>query len=142
VNTANVHKILNYLECDQTKWGAITWPKQQAAEFSFEDSYDMIGDGAIVGSRYVMLRQPFGSWTYATGTNISTGECGYHYEAALASNNNRCRADVRFRGDATTAFCSGRLVASRYSVVACAAYSGGTAQVLLDTEGEAAAQPQ
>ena len=142
VNTANVHKILNYLECDQTKWGAIIWPKQQAAEFSFEDSYDMIGEGAIVGNRYVMLRQPFGSWTYGTGTSISTGECGYHYEKDLASNNNRCRAGVRFRGHASSANCSGRYVSSAYSVVNCNAYNGGSAQVLLDTESEAAAQPQ
>lgn len=142
VNTAGVHTILNYLECDQTKWGAITWPKQQAAEFSFEDTYDMIGDGAIVGNRYVMLRQPFGSWTYATGSTISTGECGYHYEAALASNNNRCRAGVRFRGTANAASCSVRHVSSSSSVVYCAAFSGGSAQVLLDTESEAAAQPQ
>jgi hypothetical protein len=142
VNTNGVHTILNYLECDQTKWGAITWPKQQAAEFSFEDSYDMIGDGAIVGSRYVMLRQPFGSWTYGTGVNISTGECGYHYEAALASNNNRCRAGVRFRGNANNAYCSGRHVNSYTSVVYCYAAYGGSAQVLLDTESEAAAQPQ
>ena len=142
VNTDGVHTILNYLECDQTKWGAITWPKQQAAEFSFEDTYDMIGDGAIVGNRYVMIRQPFGSWTYATGTTISTGECGYHYEAALASNNNRCRAGVRFRGYAHTANCSGRHVRSSSSVVYCIASDGGSAQVLLDTESEAAAQPQ
>jgi hypothetical protein len=142
VNTAGVHTLLNYLECDQTKWGAITWPKQQAAEFSFEDSYDMIGDGAIVGSRYVMLRQPFGSWTYATGTTISTGECGYHWEAALASNNNRCRAGVRFRGAASYASCSGRHVSSNYSVVYCTAYFCGSAQVLLDVESEAATQSQ
>ena len=142
VNTAGVHTILNYLECDQTKWGAIIWPKQQAAEFSFEDSYDMIGDGAIVGGRYVMLRQPFGSWTYATGTTISTGECGHHYEAALASNNNRCRAGVRFRGYASNTICSGRAVTSYNSVVACSASAAGSAQVLLDLESEAAAQPQ
>lgn len=142
VNTAGVHTLLNYLECDQTKWGAITWPKQQAAEFSFEDTYDMIGDGAIVGNRYVMLRQPFGSWTYATGTTISTGECGYHWETALASNNNRCRAGVRFRGIANDAYCSGRYVSSNNSVVYCLATTGGSAQVLLDTESEAAAQPQ
>ena len=142
VNTAGVHTILNYLECDQTKWGAIIWPKQQAAEFSFEDSYDMIGDGAIVGGRYVMLRQPFGSWTYATGTTISTGECGYNYEAALASNNNRCRAGVRFRGSAANPYCSGRSVHSVRSVVFCHASTAGSAQVLLDLESEAAAQPQ
>ena len=142
VNTAGVHTILNYLECDQTKWGAITWPKQQAAEFSFEDSYDMIGEGAIVANRYVMLRQPFGSWPYGTGTSVSTGECGYHYEAVLASNNHRCRAGVRFRGAALNAFCSGRYVASLASVVYCLASYGGSAQVLLDLESEAAAQPQ
>ena len=102
----------------------------------------MIGDGAIVGNRYVMLRQPFGSWTYATGTTISTGECGYHNEAALASNNNRCRVGVRFRGSAHYATCSGRSVNSATSVVACLAAIGGSAQVLLDTESEAAAQPQ
>lgn len=142
VNTDGVHTILNYLECDQTKWGAITWPKQRAAEFSFEDTYDMIGDGEIVGNRYVMLRQPFGSWTYATGTTISTGECGYHYEVNLASKNNRCRAGVRFRGIAIYAYCSGRYVTSISSVVNCSATLGGSAQVLLDTESEAAAQPQ
>jgi hypothetical protein len=142
VNAAGVHTILNYLECDQTKWGAIVWPKQQVAELSFEESYDMIGEGAIVTNRYVMLRQPYGSWAYGTGTNISTGECGYHYEADLASNNNRCRAGVRFRGTANNAYCSGRVVNSNVSVVACTAYYGGSAQVLLDTEGEAAAQPQ
>ena len=142
VNTAGVHTILNYLECDQTKWGAIVWPKQQAAEFSFEDSYDMIGDGAIVGSRYVMLRQPYGSWTYGTGTSISTGECGYHYEAALASNNNRCRAGVRFRGFAAYTNCSGRFVPSASSVVTCTAYFGGSAQVLLDLGDAVATQSQ
>lgn len=142
VNTAGVHTILNYLECDQTKWGAIIWPKQQAAEFSFEDTYDMIGDGVIVANRYVMLRQPFGSWPYGTGVNISTGECGYHYEAALASNNNRCRAGVRFRGAAAHATCSGRHVYSTSSVVLCSAAYGGSAQVLLDMESEAATQSQ
>ena len=142
VNTAGVHTILNYLECDQTKWGAITWPKQQAAEFSFEESYDMIGEGAIVANRYVMLRQPFGSWPYGTGTSISTGECCYHNEAALASNNNRCRAGVRFRGAAFVATCSGRRVYSASSVVSCDAYAGGSAQVLLDMESEAATQSQ
>lgn len=142
VNTAGVHTILNYLECDQTKWGAITWPKQQVAEFSFEESYDMIGEGAIVSSRYVMLRQPFGSWPYGTGTSISTGECGYHYEAVLASNNHRCRAGVRFRGAANHASCSGRAVYSYYSVVNCYANFAGSAQVLLDMGSEAAAQPQ
>ena len=142
VNAAGVHTILNYLECDQTKWGAITWPKQQAAEFSFEDTYDMIGEGVIVANRYVMLRQPFGSWTYGTGVNISTGECGYHYETALASNNNRCRAGVRFRGFANIAACSGRNVTSTYSVVYCHAAFGGSAQVLLDMESEAATQSQ
>ena len=142
MNAAGVHTILNYLEYDQTKWGAITWPKQQAAEFSFENTYDMIGDGAIVGGRYVMLRQPFGSWTYATGTTISTGECGYHWEAALASNNNRCRAGVRFRGHAINASCSGRFVHSYLSVVYCFASYGGSAQVLLDMESAAATQSQ
>jgi len=142
VNAAGVHTILNYLECDQTKWVAITWPKQQAAEFSFEKSYDMIGDGAIVGIRYVMLRQPFGSWPYGTGTSISTGECCYHYEADLASNNHRCRAGVRFRGNAASATCSGRYVSSHHSVVTCTANSGGSAQVLLDMEGAAATQSQ
>ena len=142
VNTAGVHTILNYLECDQTKWGAITWPKQQVAEFSFEESYDMIGEGAIVSSRYVMLRQPFGSWPYGTGTSISTGECGYHYEAVLASNNHRCRAGVRFGGYAYFANCSGRHVNSSISVVYCAAATAGSAQVLLDMGSEAAAQPQ
>lgn len=142
VNTSGVHTILNYLECDQTKWGAITWPKQQAAEFSFEDTYDMIGEGAIVSSRYVMLRQPFGSWPYGTGANISTGECGYHYEENLASLNNRCRAGVRFRGHAFTAICSGRHVNSYSSVVHCSAYIGGSAQVLLDLEGEAPPQAE
>ncbi len=142
VNTAGVHKVLNYLECDQTKWGVIIWPKQQAAEFSFEESYGMIGEGVIVVNRYVMLRQPFGSWPYGTGVNISTGECGYHYEAALASNNNRCRAGVRFRGSAIHAYCSGRHVASFSSVVSCTAHSGGSAQVLLDMESEAATQSQ
>ena len=130
VNAAGVHTILNYLECDQTKWGAITWPKQQAAEFSFEDTYDMIGEGVIVANRYVMLRQPFGSWTYGTGVNISTGECGYHYETALASNNNRCRAGVRFRGNANNANCSGRNVNSNNSVVNCNANNGGSAHML------------
>lgn len=142
VNTANVHTILNYLECDQTKWGAITWPKQQAAEFSFEESYGMIGEGVIVANRYVMLRQPFGSWPYGTGVNISTGECGYHYGADIASNNNRCRAAVRFRGSAINVYCSGRTVNSYYSVVFCSAAYGGSAQVLLDTESEAAAQAE
>ena len=142
VNTAGVHTILNYLECDQTKWGAITWPKQQAAEFSFEESYGMIGESVIVANRYVMLRQPFGSWPYGTGTSISTGECGYHYEAVLASNNNRCRAGVRFRGSALNAYCSGRFVTSSLSVVTCIASSAGSAQVLLDMGSEAAAQPQ
>lgn len=142
VNTAGVHRIHNYLECDQTKWGAITWPKQQVAEFSFEESYDMIGEGAIVSSRYVMLRQPFGSWPYGTGTSISTGECGYHYEAVLASNNHRCRAGVLFRGLALDAACSGRTVHSYRSVVRCAANFAGSAQVLLDMGSEAAAQPQ
>jgi hypothetical protein len=112
------------------------------AEFSFESSYDMIGDGAIVVDRYVMLRQPFGSWTYATGTNISTGECGYHYEAALASNNNRCRAGVRFRGAAHNSNCSGRYVNSYSSVVICSATTGGSAQVLLDLESEAPPQAE
>lgn len=142
VNTAGVHRIHNYLEPDQTKWGAITWPKQQADEFSFEDSYDMIGEGAIVANRYVMLRQPFGSWPYGTGTSISTGECGYHYEAALASANHRCRAGVRFRGNAYSASCAGRHVHSNASVVYCAAYSAGSAQVLLDLGSEAATQSQ
>ena len=142
VNTANVYKVLNYLECDQTKWGAIIWPKQQASKFAFEDTYDMIGDGAIVANRYIMLRQPFGSWPYGTGANISTGECGYHYEATLASNNNRCRAGVRFRGDATATWASARDVSSNSSVVYCLAAIGGSAQVLLDVGGEAAAQPQ
>lgn len=142
VNTAGVHRIHNYLEPDQTKWGAITWPKQQADEFSFEDSYDMIGEGAIVANRYVMLRQPFGSWPYGTGTSISTGECGYHYEAALASANHRCRAGVRFRGSAYSASCSGRYVVSNASVVYCLAHSAGSAQVLLDLGSEAATQSQ
>lgn len=142
VNTAGVHRILNYLECDQTKWGAITWPKQQADEFSFEDSYDMIGEGAIVANRHVMLRQPFGSWPYGTGTSISTGECGYHYEAALASANHRCRAGVRFRGSAASALCSGRIVYSHFSVVYCFATYAGSAQVLLDLGSEAATQSQ
>lgn len=142
VNSGNVHKIFNYLECDQTKWGPIIWPKQQAAEFSFEDSYDMIGEGIIVSHRYVMLRQPFGSWPYSTGVNISTGECGYHYEAALASNNNRCRAAVRFRGAANTAHCSARHVASNTSVVLCHATIGGSAQVLLNLESEAPPQAE
>lgn len=142
VNTAGVHRIHNYLECDQTKWGAITWPKQQEAEFSFEDSYDMIGEGAIVANRYVMLRQPFGSWPYGTGTNISTGECGYHYEAVLASANHRCRVGVRFRGNAYNTYCSGRFVTSSSLVVYCSAYFAGSAQVLLDLGSEAATQSQ
>lgn len=142
VNTAGVHRILNYLECDQTKWGDIIWPKQQSSEFSFEDSYDMIGEGTVISNRYVMLRQPFGSWPYGTGVNISTGECGYHYEVNLASLNNRCRAGVRFRGAASNAHCSGRYVYSHSSVLSCYAYCGASAQVLLDLGDAVAAQPQ
>ena len=142
VNTDGVHTILNYLECDQTKFSAIVWPKQQAAKFAFEDTYNMIGETAIVASRYVMYRLPFGSWPLASGTTIGTGECGYHWEANLAANNSRCRAGVRFRGYAYITLCSARHVDSYYSVVNCSAYSGGSAQVLLDVGGAAAAQPQ
>lgn len=142
VNTNNVHKVLNYLECDQTKWGAIVWTKQQAGAFGFESMYQMIGEGAIVGSRYVMLRQAYGSWAYGTGVNISTGECGYHFEASMASYNNRCRAVVRFRGTASNTICSGRYVTSHNSVFACYAYYGGSAQVLLDMESEAPPQAE
>lgn len=142
VNTASVHRIHNYLEPDQTKWGAIIWPKQQSAEFSFEDTYEMIGEGAVIDKRYVMLRQPFGSWPYGTGTNISMGECGYHNETALASKNNRCRAGVCFRGYALIDYCSARNVYSAFSVVYCSAVYAGSAQVLLDLGDAVAAQPQ
>lgn len=139
VNTAGAHKVLNYLECDQTKWGNILWPKQQAAAFDFEEDYEEIGETAIVGNRYVMLRQKYGSWTEGTGSGIGAGECGYHYETTLASNNYRCRAGVRLRGSAYAAACSARHVSSSASVVACAAPSGGSAQVLLNLQGSAAA---
>lgn len=142
VNSGNVHKIFSYLECDQTKWGSIIWTKQQSGKFAFEDTWDMIGQTAIITIRYVMLRQSFGSWPEGTGTSISTGECGYHYEANLASNNTRCRAAVLFRGAAHFASCSARHVASNSSVVSCFANSGGSAQVLLDLESEAPPQAE
>lgn len=139
VNTNGAHKVLNYLECDQTKWGNILWPKQQAAAFGFEEDYEEIGETTIIGYRYVMLRQGYGSWPEGTGSSISTGECGYHYESNLASNNQRCRAGVRFRGHANSAHCSARIVLSASSVVLCSASFGGSAQVLLDLQGGATA---
>ena len=142
VNTAGVHKVLNYLECDQTKWGDILWTKQQVAAFGFQSTYELLGETAFVGNRYIMLRQKYGSWPEGTGSGIGAGECGYHYEANLASNNQRCRAGVLFRGYAHFAHCSGRSVFSPYSVVLCTAAIGGSAQVLLDMESEAATQSQ
>ena len=142
VNTAGVHKVLNYLECDQMKWGDILWTKQQAAAFGFQSTYELLGETAIIGHRYIMLRQKYGSWPEGTGTGIGAGECGYHYEANLASNNQRCRAVVLFRGFASIAACSGRNVTSSASVVSCYASAGGSAQVLLDMESEAATQSQ
>ena len=140
-NNAGVHLVYNYLECDQKKFGDIIWTKQQAAEFAFQSTYESLGETAIVAANYVMLRQGYGSWKISAGSSISTGECGYHYEANLAANNQRCRQAVRFRGNATTAACSSRTVASNYSVVYCPAHYGGSAQVLLDLSA-AAAQPQ
>lgn len=142
VNTANVHKILSYLECDQTKWGNIVWPKQQTAEFDFQNSYELIGEAAIVGNRYVMLRQKYGSYAEATGTSVYAGECGYHYEANIASNNYRGRALVLFRGSANLTLSSARAVTSYASVLYCHADRGGSAQVLLDLESAAATQSQ
>lgn len=142
VCTANVHKILSYLECDQKKWGSIVWPKQQAAAFGFQEDYECLGESVIVANRYMMLRQKYGTWPVATGVNISTGECGYHYEQNLASNNQRCRAGVRFRGIAYATWSSARSVAAATSVVSCFAAVGGSAQVLLDTESAAATQSQ
>ena len=139
VNTAGVHKVLNYLECDQMKWGDILWTKQQAAAFGFQSTYELLGETVIITSRYIMLRQKYGSWPEGTGTGIGAGECGYHWEANLASNNQRYRAGVRFRGTALSALCSARAVHSSFSVVSCTAHSGGSAQVLLNLQDSATA---
>ena len=141
-NNAGVHTVLNYIECDQKKWGDVLWTKQQAGEFGFQSAYESLGNTAIIGNRYVMLRQKYGSWPKGTGSGIGAGECGYHYEQNVASNNNRCRTGVRFHGAPTAASCSSRLVSSNSSVVNCLASYGGSAQVLLDVEGATAAQPQ
>ena len=142
VNAAGVHTVLNYLECDQTKWGDNVWGKQQAAEFDFQQNYEFLGKTIITAHRYVMKRESYGSWPEATGTGITAGECGYHYEANLASNNQRCRCGVRFRGVANSTACSARDVSSNYSVVYCNAIYGGSAQVLLDVDSAAATQSQ
>lgn len=140
---SGVWVLRSFLECDQTKWKNINHIVDQTSDYDFMEDYEELETGAIFGSQYVALRCPYGTWKFAAGSNISTGECTYHYEQSLGSaNNHRYRAGVRLRGSATYAACSPRHVTSHYLASSCTAPTGASAQVLIDTDLEGAAPPQ
>ena len=137
------HTVKSYIEPDQTKWADINHTVDQTADYGFQGEYEKLADNALGASGYSSLRQGYGTWKMATGGNISTGECCYHYEASLGTAaNHRYRAGLRVRGAAHNAYCSARYISSPTLASSCLANLSGSAQVLLDTEGAAAVQPQ
>lgn len=141
----SLHVFKSYLECDQTRWVAPQWMTDKNSDYDFQSAYEYLGESPMSGSdQYVMHRQNYGTRRLAIGTGLTAGECQRSYEASLGTTaNHRYRARVIVRGEAANAAVSARFVTSNSLAGHCAATSGGSAQVLLDFEGSAAAaQPQ
>jgi hypothetical protein len=138
----SAHKVRSYLECDQTKWKDINHTVQQSADFDFMADYERLEDGRVEANQYVMRRCPYGTWRQRDGVNIATGECAYHWEAALGTSSGvRYRAGVRVRGNAHNV-ASARSVSSNALASICSAAFAPSAQVLMDIEGATATQSQ
>lgn len=140
------YKVETFLEEDQTKWHDILHTVQHAGRYPFMDTYKSLGViGGIGTSGYCMLRQPYGFWHEAPGSNGNNGECFYQYVASLGTAaNTYYRCGYRRRGSAHALFASPRFVSAIFLASYCIATNGASAQVLIDVggEGATAALPQ
>lgn len=121
-----------YLEPDQTKWvkeSSVT--KNDLGVFDFEKKYMKIGHALNLGESYTKDRLSYAGWKIAKGGNLSTGECCYTWDNNYWSTtaNQRARIASRFRGSASSAYCSSRYLSADYAVSYTYRYFAGFAQV-------------
>ncbi|MCR8892457.1 hypothetical protein [Bacteroides sp. ET336] len=123
-----------YLEPDQRKWHTEkTSSRDDLGTFDFERSYIKTGSCTNIGDGYSVLRSSYSGWKQKAGGSISTGECYYtwdnnHWSTKL---NQRTRIAARFRGYASTSFCSPRALLAHSVVTSATRSNGGSAQALL-----------
>lgn len=123
-----------YLQPDQTKWANETSvQKNSLGAFGFEGSYMKLGTVDNMENGYCKKRIPLAGYKDDNGGSISQGECFYGWSRNQWGNviDQRVRISARFRGHASTSFCSARYLNARNPVSYSARASAGSAQALI-----------
>ena len=126
-----------YLIPDQTKWlNDTSITKQTPATFPIEECADAIevGEGVNLANGYYAQRVGYSPIKVANGGSLSSNECCYGYtDNYWGSVGQRVRLALRFRGIATSAYCSPRLWYAYYAASHTTSSNGGSSQALIGT---------
>lgn len=128
-----------YVEHDQRKWVNDTnIIIDDSKDFDAETHYTFIGETKTTGDGYIRRRLANAPIKVINASTIHQGVCGYVWNTNYFCNtaNKKARLGVRFRGTASSSFCSARYLSARSSVSYPASTYGGSAQVLLDFGAE------
>lgn len=141
VGNSTTNVITPYIQPDQKAWKRITGTTVAiGSEFGFEQDYiELTPVTASLTNSYTAKQDPFVPFYSKTGGSIGTGECHYVYGAKnWNSANNNVRIGVRFRGSATSTYCSARSLPANSHAGSTYRNYGCSAQCLLDVQQGAA----